>query len=322
MKRLPQAAVCALALVCAGCAETVIGSDVAGIPRTATQVLLPYYLPKGVVTLDVTWDTSKKLIEYSSDFKAAAVADITAGPFTLWHRQMPLSTEKAEIKVDPSTMLLSKVSSTFTPQRTEALQQVTAILKQTADLQAAIATPPSVTSSDMKPEENPCPGVKVRASVEIYEHAEREVDTVPIQWIDRCRVTVTASVSAVSPVPITAKAVASKNGRIKDTCADAVCLRPPRLYRVEMKVNVSAPNYKALNVPKIPPFVVTAPDLNTVAYVRFRGGTFASRETTIELTNGMLASYSVNNGSEAVGFLTISAAALGTATAVAVLDHR
>jgi hypothetical protein len=282
---------------------------------------MPYYLPKGVVTLEITWDASKSQIDYVSDFKSASVADTSSGPYSLWHRQLFLSSEKAEVKIDPSTMLLSKVSSSFTPQRTEALEQVAAILKKTEELRAVIAAPPgSPLASGVVPAT--CSGVKVRATVEIYEHSSRKVDVVPIRSIDDCGVTVRASVTAVSPAP-TGMVVASSLTEVANICAAAICLRPPRLYRVELKVSVFGPEpEKYPNVPAIPPFIVSAPDRSTLAYVRMRGGAFASREATIEMADGMLASYSVNNGSEAVGFLTFSAAALGTATAIAILDHH
>jgi hypothetical protein len=325
MIRMLQATVCAAALSCSGCAGDVIGTSQVGLeaPKGATGVPMPYYLPKGVVTMEIIWNGPEKTVSYVSDFKAVSVADVRSGPYTLWHRQNPLSAEKAEIKVDPATMLLSKVSSTATPQRTEALDQATAILKQTTALQMAMSGA-SIMRVDPGTEATgqPCPLVKVRASFDIDGSGPANVVVTPIVYSETCRISVTATVTPVGPgLAVNAKdhpAITSA----ETLCAREVCVRPPRLYRVNIHVKLTPPPGMEIKAPAIPPFMVSAPDTTTLAHIRFPGAAFAARNKTIDLSNGMLASYSVDNASEAVGFLTFTAAAVGTATAVAVLDRH
>ncbi|AUW47330.1 hypothetical protein [Rhizobium leguminosarum] len=296
---------CIFCVSCGGNLIETVPGNIAASSEGAVDVPLPYYLPRGVIILDVSWDESKKSVEYASDFKAHLVADQNAGPLVLAHRHIGLSSENATVEVDPSSMLLSKVSSTFTPQRTEALNALSAVLAQVGELRAAL-TPKSDRAEV-------CTGTKVRAEIPLG--GLQKVKITEISKVADCKIDVKATVTAVDSGLTRDTLPSASLSSVRALCREAICLRPARLYSVSIKVSVSSGQI----TPKIPSFTVASPDMAKLAFIKFKPGAFASKSTTLEFTDGMLKSYQVANSSEVVGFLGFTAAAIGTATAVATL---
>ncbi|MCZ3380403.1 hypothetical protein [Rhizobium sp. AG207R] len=321
MRYALQALVCTAVMSCAGCGETTFGTlSSAGIPKGATVLPLAYYLPRGEIAFSVKVGDNGKSIEYSSDRVVANVPDHRAPELQLWKKHLALSTEDFDVAVSPSSQLLTKVSSAYTPQVNEALTQLNSNLKQISALKTAVAAVQGGTGVEeyhlgQGKEDLPCKGVEIAAQIPVEPRKMSAVTSIPISTSPGCTISVNASVEPVTESITRPETVSLK--QLEQKCSNAVCVRLPRRYKVSIAVTATGLNAP---VPKIPPFEVSAPDTDTIEAIRFPSGGIAAKSLTLNLTDGVLQEYAGKTDSIAVDVLALSATALATATAVVELN--
>jgi hypothetical protein len=315
---LSRLATCLLALLLTACST--VNSNYAGAdPRSKVQRGVPYYLPKAMVRVSVTLRTDDSFL-----LKVEAPVMVPDADY-LFHadlRHGPLSDDVSEIKVDPSTSLLTNVDVTSTGRAAELLENAAKLfgmlqageqdageriffgLYDPADLSTASADANAAIRAYYTRQCGKYGDLSdaAFASVQKQYRIAEAADVADMKvTLARCRVFQMHGVDKKDLVKIElldgaalAAAPFAMLGNDRP-CTRGVCYRPMVPIRIGTTV---ADTYKNSDI-----FMV--PDRSRLSHIELTAGAFANQKYVLGFDKGALVSAKFDTKSELVGFSTL-----------------
>jgi hypothetical protein len=285
--------------------------------------VMTYALAKGEIAFEA--DVKDGVLSFSTDRKVSAVPDYGVGLRKLVYNHSGLSDDDVAIQLNGA--IVKSVSTTTADKSVQAIQGATALLTQVAAAQTALIKA-NITfvgkPADTKPTST-CPNSNVT-----YVHGVTYGNAgnyFPRQDRTACHVEITVQVIALPNGALDFRSFANSDDAVTspiETCETSFvfCFRRGHLFLIKARAQLYNGKDKLGGEVTLPDFVVTAPELGHVGYVRFDRRAFVANKTTLTFDdNGVLSGFSATNPSEVIGFISVPTAfAAGVAAAAAL--HR